>query len=309
MESVVEEKRDKLIVVVGSVALDKVKTPFGQVDEMLGGSATHFACAASFFTKVGLVAVVGSDFPDEHIDFLTARGVDLSGLETQDGQTFRWEGYYEYDLNQAHTIDTQLNVFESFKPKLPENYKDTEFLFLANIDPDLQQAVLSQVNDDVFSVCDTMNYWISSKHGSLTDLIKKVNLCLMNDSEAREFCQTFSMLESAKKLIALGPEAVILKKGEHGALMFTESTHFSAPAFPIEEIKDPTGAGDSFAGGFLGHLSKTGDLSEPNIRKAIIYGSVMASFNVEGFGAQRLTSLTNDEIESRFDLFRSITHF
>jgi len=297
------------IVVVGSVALDTVRTPFGEGTEILGGSATHFSCAAGFFTEVGLVAVVGNDFPVEHIDFLKARGIDTAGLQIVDGRTFRWEGFYEYDLNQAHTVDTQLNVFEHFKPELPEKFRQTEFLFLANIDPELQLQVLSQVNEDAYSVCDTMNFWIERKPGPLTDIIKRVNMCLMNDSEAREFCQTFSMLESARKLMALGPQAVILKKGEHGALMFTDSTHFAAPAFPLEEIKDPTGAGDSFAGGFLGHLASTGDLSEPNIRRAIIYGSVMASFNVEGFGASRLTTLTRDEIDERYQVFRDITCF
>lgn len=297
------------IVVVGSVALDTVRTPFGEGTEILGGSATHFSCAASFFTEVGLVAVVGNDFPAEHIEFLKTRGIDTAGLQIVDGRTFRWEGFYEYDLNQAHTVDTQLNVFEHFKPRLPEEYKQTEFLFLGNIDPDLQLQVLSQVNKDAYSVCDTMNFWIESKAAALTEMIKQVNMCLMNDSEARQFCGTFSMLESARKLMALGPQAVILKKGEHGALMFTDSTHFAAPAFPIEEIKDPTGAGDSFAGGFLGHLASTGDLSEPNIRRAIIYGSVMASFNVEGFGAERLTTLTRDEIEERYRVFQDITCF
>lgn len=301
--------RELKIVVVGSVALDTVRTPFGEGKDILGGSATHFACAASFFTDVGLVAVVGSDFPTEHIDFLKGRGIDTSGLQIADGRTFRWEGFYEYDLNQAHTVDTQLNVFEHFKPELPDAFRETDFLFLANIDPELQLDVRSQVKEDTFSVCDTMNFWIERKPGPLTDIIKKVDLCLMNDSEAREFCQTFSLLDSARKLLALGPRAVILKKGEHGALMFTDSTHFSAPAFPLEEIKDPTGAGDSFAGGFLGYLASSGNLSEPNIRRAIIYGSVMASFNVEGFGAERLTRLTTNEIEERFKVFQEITCF
>lgn len=297
------------IVVVGSVALDTIQTPFGSVSEILGGSGTHFSCAASFFTKVGLVAVVGDDFPAEHLDFLAARGINLDGLESANGRTFRWEGYYEYDLNQAHTIDTRLNVFEHFKPTLPESYRQSDFLFLANIDPDLQIDVISQMKSKPFTVCDTMNFWIERKPGALTDIIRQVNLCLMNDSEAREFCQTHSLIVSARKIMALGPKAVILKKGEHGALMFTDSTHFSAPAFPLEEVKDPTGAGDSFAGGFLGHLAATGDLSEPNIRRAIVYGSVMASFNVEGFGAERLVTLTREEIDDRFKTFKRITHF
>lgn len=297
------------IVVVGSVALDTIRTPFGEGKEILGGSATHFSCAAGFFTKVGLVAIVGNDFPQEHIDFLKDRGIDTTGLKVVDGRTFRWEGFYEYDLNQAHTVDTQLNVFENFNPELPAEFKQPEFLFLANIDPELQLKVLSQANRNAFKVCDTMNFWIEGKPEALADVIMQVDLCLMNDSEARQFCGTYSMLESARKLISYGPQAVILKKGEHGALMFTGSTHFAAPAFPLEEIKDPTGAGDSFAGGFLGHLAATDDLSEPNIRRAIIYGSVMASFNVEGFGTERLTTLTREEVDARYQVFREITHF
>lgn len=297
------------IMVVGSVALDSIKTPFGEVTEILGGSATHFSCSASNFAKVKLVGVVGTDFPQEHIDFLKTRGIDTTGLEVVDGKTFRWRGYYEYDLNHAHTLETQLNVFESFSPKIPESYGSSEVVFLANIDPELQLEVLKQAGSPTFSVCDTMNYWIETKHGSLKEIIKQVDLCLMNDSEAREFCKSFSLLDSARQLLALGPDTVILKKGEHGALMFTDSTHFSAPAYPLEEVADPTGAGDSFAGGFLGHLAKTEDFSEANIRRAIIYGSVMASYNVEGFGAERLVRLTWPEIEARYQEFKAISSF
>jgi sugar/nucleoside kinase (ribokinase family) len=297
------------IIVVGSVALDTITTPFGKAKEALGGSATHFSCAASFFSPVGLVAVVGDDFPAEHIAFLEERGVDIEGLEVAKGETFRWEGYYEYDLNQAHTVDTRLNVFETFKPSLPQSYRDAKFLFLANIDPDLQIEVLSQAGDNVFTVCDTMNYWIERKRTALTEMISQVAMCLMNDAEAREFCKTHSLTEAARQIMALGPQAVVLKKGEHGALMFTDSSYFSAPALAIEDIKDPTGAGDSFAGGFLGHLAATGDFSEGNIRRAIIYGSVMASFNVEGFGVERLTTLTRAEIEARYLKFKEISQF
>lgn len=297
------------IIVVGSVALDSIKTPFGAGQEILGGSATHFSLSASFFTDVGLVAVVGEDFPEEHIIFLKDRSIDLEGLERVPGRTFRWEGYYEYDLNHAHTLDTQLNVLESFQPRLPETYRDAKWLFLANIDPELQYSVLDQVRDDAFCVCDTMNFWIERKPDALSEIIKRVNFCLMNDSEAREFCGTFSLLESARKILAMGPEAVILKKGEHGALLFTGDSHFSAPAFPLEEVKDPTGAGDSFAGGFMGYLAKAGEVTDANIRRAIIYGSVMASFNVEGFGTERIARLTADEIEERYQAFRQITHF
>lgn len=297
------------IVVVGSVALDSIKTPFGEVEEILGGSATHFALAASFFTKVGVVAVVGSDFPESYWQFFAEHEIDTTGLTTQPGKTFRWRGYYEYDLNQAHTLETQLNVFENFQPLLPEAYKAVDYLFLANIDPSLQLNVLSQVTAPKLIVSDTMNFWINLKPEELKKVISLVDFCFMNEGEARQFCQTYSLTNSARQLLSLGPKAVILKKGEHGALLFTDSTHFSAPAFPIEEIKDPTGAGDSFAGGFIGWLAQTNDLSEANIRKAIIYGSVMASFSVEGFGTERLKLLSRQEIEERYQFFQEITRF
>lgn len=297
------------ILVVGSVALDSIETPFGTVEDTLGGSATHFSCSASFFNEVGIVGVVGKDFPIAHIDFLNGLSIDTDGLEIVSGRTFRWKGYYEFDLNQAHTLDTQLNVFEHFHPKLPKEWRSAEIVFLANIDPELQLEVLDQVENPQFVVCDTMNFWIENKRAALEEVVKRVNLCLMNDSEVRQFCGTYSLVDSARKLLALGPSTAIFKKGEHGALMFTETSHFSAPAYPLEEIKDPTGAGDCFAGGFIGYLAKTGDFSEQNIRRAIIYGSVMASYNVEGFGTERLTRLTASEIESRFKEFKSIAHF
>lgn len=297
------------IVVVGSVALDSIKTPFGEVNEVLGGSATHFALAASFFAEVGVVAVVGSDFSKSYLKFFADHKIDTAGLVFKDGKTFRWRGYYEYDLNQAHTLETQLNVFENFQPLLPEVYKAVDYLFLANIDPVLQLNVLNQVNDPKLVVSDTMNFWINLKPEELKKVISAVDFCFMNESEARQFCQTYSLMNSARKLLAYGPKAVILKKGEHGALLFTDNTHFSAPAFPLEEIKDPTGAGDSFAGGFIGWLAKTNDLTEANIRKAIVYGSVMASYNVEGFGTERLKSLTWEEIEERYRFFQEITKF
>lgn len=297
------------ITVVGSVALDSIKTPFGEVEEALGGSATHFSSAASFFTGVNLVAVVGSDFPDKHIDYLKSKGIDVDGLEVVDGLTFRWKGLYEYDLNTAHTLDTQLNVFRDFKPRLPESYKDSEIVFLANIDPELQLNVLKQVKNPKLTVVDTMNFWIEHKPEELKETISKVDIALMNDSEARELSKSHSLLDSARKILSWGPKAVIIKKGEHGVLLFTKDTHFAAPAFPLEEINDPTGAGDSFAGGFLGYLAKCGDFSEPCIRKAIVYGSVMASYNVEDFSCSRLARLTDDEIESRYKIFEKITTF
>lgn len=297
------------VLVVGSVALDSIETPFGKVAEVLGGSATHFSASASFFSSIALVGVVGNDFPDEHAQFLRSRDVDLRGLERAPGNTFRWKGYYEYDLNQAHSLDTQLNVFEQFHPKLPDPYVHTPYVFLANIDPELQLEVLRQVKSPKLVVCDTMNFWIESKPDALVETLGKVNIALMNDSEARELCGTYSLVDAARKILSWGPSTVILKKGEHGALMFTDSTHFAAPAFPLEEIKDPTGAGDSFAGGFVGHLAATRDLSEANIRRAVVYGSVMASFNVEGFGTNRLQALEEREIAQRYDEFRDITLF
>lgn len=297
------------ILVVGSVALDTIKTPFGEVENILGGSATHFSTSASFFAPIELVGVVGSDFPNEHLDFLRDRGIDLSGLQVAEGKTFRWQGFYEYDLNQAHTLDTQLNVFEDFKPRIPESYLNAEIVFLANIDPDLQKEVLDQVREPRLTVMDTMNFWIESKPESLKKTISLVDIVLMNDSEARELCETYSLLDAARTIISWGPHTVILKKGEHGALMFTDEAHFSAPAFPIEEIKDPTGAGDSFAGGFLGYLAKAESFLEADIRKAVIYGSVMASYNVEGFSLNRLRTLKESDIENRYDEFRKITVF
>lgn len=297
------------ILVVGSVALDTIKTPFGQVENIIGGSATHFATAASFFAPVDLVGVVGTDFPAEHIDFLKSRGINVSGLQVVEGKTFRWQGYYEYDLNQAHTIETQLNAFETFHPHIPEDFQDADIVFLANIDPDLQMEVLEQTKNPALKVMDTMNFWIESKPESLKNTISHVDIVLMNDSEARELCSTYSLRDAARQLISWGPHTVILKKGEHGALMFTDEAHFSAPAFPIEDINDPTGAGDSFAGGFLGYLAKAGSFAESEIRKAVIFGSVMASYNVEGFSLNRLRSLTNEEIEARYQHFKDITTF
>ncbi|RJQ51999.1 MAG: sugar kinase [Actinobacteria bacterium] len=297
------------ILVVGSVALDSIQTPFGSVCEALGGSATHFSCSAGFFSSVGLVGVVGSDFPGEHETFLRRRDINLEGLERADGRTFRWRGYYEYDLNQAHSLETQLNVFEHFHPKLPPAYRQAPYVFLANIDPELQLEVLDQVSDPKLVVCDTMNFWIEHKREALVETLGRVDIALMNDSEARELCGTYSLLDSARKIRSWGPSTVILKKGEHGALMFSDATHFAAPAYPLEDIKDPTGAGDSFAGGFVGHLASTGDFSEANIRRAVIYGSVMASFNVEGFGTERLHTLREAEVARRYDEFKEITLF
>jgi sugar/nucleoside kinase (ribokinase family) len=297
------------IVVVGSVALDSVETPFGVVDKVLGGSATYFSTSASFFSDVSLVAIVGEDFPDEHIEFLKSRNVDLRGLVRSPGKTFSWKGKYGYDLNEAQTLATNLNVFETFQPTIPPEYANAQYLFLANIDPDLQMDVVRQVTCPRVVASDTMNYWISSKPDSLKKVIGTVDILIINDAEARQLAQEPNLVKSAKNILALGVKTLIVKRGEYGVLMFTGASVFSAPAYPLEKVFDPTGAGDTFAGGFMGYLANTGDLSEVGIRQAIIFGSVMASFNVEAFSLDRLRTLTYQEIEDRYRCFKAMTHF
>lgn len=297
------------ILVVGSVAFDSVETPFGKADNVLGGSATYFSTAASYFSEVKLVAVVGEDFPDEHIDFLKSKGVDVDGLKKMQGKTFRWEGRYDYDLNEAHTLATHLNVFEKFQPEVPEAYRKSPYVFLANIDPAIQWNVLEQVKKPKFVACDTMNFWIEGKPEALKRLLSKVDLFVLNEGEAREFAKEPNLIKASKKILSYGPKTVIIKRGEYGALMFNGSAIFSAPAYPLESIFDPTGAGDSFAGGLMGYLANTDDTSESNIRQAIIFGSVMASFNVEDFSLNRLKTLTLKEIQERYRQFKQLTHF
>ena len=297
------------ILVVGSVAFDSVETPFGVVEDVLGGSATYFSTSASYFTDVSLVAVVGRDFPEEHADFLKSRNIDLRGLSRNPGDTFRWKGRYGYDLNEAQTLETKLNVFESFKPSIPSEYADAEYLFLANIDPDLQMEVLSQVKNPRIIASDTMNFWISSKPESLRKVIGMVDILIINDAEARQLSQEPNLVKSARKILALGVKTLIIKRGEYGVLMFTGTSIFAAPAYPLEKVFDPTGAGDTFAGGFMGYLANTGNLSEAGIRQAIIFGSVMASFTVEDFSLNRLKCLDYREIEERYRGFKAMTHF
>ena len=297
------------ILVVGSVAFDSVETPFGKAEEVLGGSATYFSTSASFFTGVNLVAVVGEDFPDAHITSLSKKGINIGGLRKVPGKTFRWKGYYGYDLNQAHTLETHLNVFSSFNPEVPEEYKDVPFVFLANIDPELQMKVLEQVKSPRFVACDTMNFWIEGKPEALKALLRKVDLFVINEGEARELSGEASLVKAAKVIQGYGPKTLIIKRGEYGALMFSGGAMFSSPAYPLEEVFDPTGAGDTFAGGLMGYLAATGELTEDNIRKAIIFGSVMASFNVEAFSLERLNTLTLPEIKSRYSEFKRLTHF
>ncbi|MEK6892506.1 MAG: PfkB family carbohydrate kinase [Nanoarchaeota archaeon] len=296
------------IMITGTVALDTIQTPFGKVEKALGGSAAYASFAASFFSKPNILSVVGNDFPKEYIELLKKRQINLDGLQIT-GKTFHWEGFYEFDMNEAKTKKTELNSLADFRIKMPENYKETKYVFLANIDPDLQLETLNQIKKPKFIVMDTMNFWISGKKKSLIDLIKKVDVLLLNDGEARQLFNTASLVKASKEALKLGPKAVIIKKGEHGSLLFTKDKHFSAPGYPLEEIKDPTGCGDCFGGAFIGYLAKTGDLSESNMRKAVIYGSVVASYNAEDFSLNRLKTLTMSDIEKRYKEFKDIREF
>jgi sugar/nucleoside kinase (ribokinase family) len=297
------------VLIVGSIAFDSVKTPLGEVDNVLGGAAVYASVAASFFAPVRLVGVVGRDFPEEHLEFLRSRRIDLTGLQVQDGRTFRWKGFYDFDVNQAHSLETHLNVFERFRPTLPESYRDAPYVFLANIDPELQLEVLEQVRSPKLTLCDTMNFWIENKRDALMEVLSRVDVAFMNDAEARQLCGTFSLVQAANEIRKHGPRVVIIKKGEHGAVMFTEGAHFSAPSYPLEVVCDPTGAGDTFEGGFIGYLAATDDISEPNLRRAVIHGSVLASYNVEDFSLGRLRRLAADDIAERYREFQRIAFF
>jgi sugar/nucleoside kinase (ribokinase family) len=297
------------LLVVGSVAFDSVKTPFGEVEDALGGSATYLSTSASYFTDVSLVAVVGDDFPDKHVNFLKMRKIDVRGLERVPGKTFRWKGQYGFDLNEARTLDTQLNVFESFKPKLPEEYKGADVVFLANIDPDLQYDVLDQVRSPKLVALDTMNFWISGKRDSLIRTLGRVDLLFINDAEARQLTNEPNLVKAARAINSYGPRTVVIKQGEYGVLLFHAGGVFSAPAYPLESVFDPTGAGDTFGGGFMGYLASTLDFSEPAMRRATIMGSVMASFNVEDFSLNRIRDLDYREIENRYREFKRLAHF
>ena len=298
------------ILVVGSVALDSIKTPFGEVKEALGGSATYFSYAASFFSPVRLVAVVGSDFPKEHIQLLKARGISTEGLETTAGKTFRWTGQYETDMNSAHTLNTELNVFQSFKPIIPIHYVSTPHVFLANIDPDLQLEVLQQIEGPKLIGCDTMNLWIGLKSESLNRLLKKVDVFLLNDGEARQLTGITNLIKAGYDLLKRGPRVVVIKKGEHGSILITKDFFFVSPAYPVEDVFDPTGAGDCFAGGFFASLAISGQfMDETSLRRSVIFGTVMASFNVESFSLDRLKKLNQQDIVDRYNRFKKFTHF
>lgn len=291
------------ILVVGSVAFDSVKTPYGETEEAIGGSATYFSAAASFYAPVDIVAVVGRDFPRESLQFLSERHVDLSGLEVADGKTFRWAGEYEPNMNDRQTLDTQLNVFADFHPTLADRHREQPFVFLANIDPELQGSVLHQTVHPQLVVCDTMDFWISGKREMLLETLTQVDVLIINDSEARELVDDYNLARAANHILGLGPRAVVIKRGEHGATLVTNDTYFSVPAFPVLSVIDPTGAGDSFAGGFVGYLAKSTDTSDTGLKNAMLHGSVMASFNVEDFSVRRLETLTPHEIEHRYERF------
>jgi len=297
------------ILVVGSVALDSVQTPFGKREEVLGGSATFFSIAASFFNKVDIIATVGEDFPKSYITLFKNRKIGTSGLVVCKGKTFRWKGTYSDDLNTAHTIYTHLNVFKDFKPEVPHSLRNSEFIFLANIDPELQYDVLRQVKRPRLVACDSMNYWIEHKRNALERLLDKVDILLLNDAEARQFSGESNIMKAARLIVSRGPKAVVIKRGEHGVLCFSKDSYFTAPAYPLESVFDPTGAGDTFAGGMIGFLSKSQKINDSSIRKGIIYGSIMASFAVEDFSVNKLLEISLSDITGRFNHFKRITKF
>jgi sugar/nucleoside kinase (ribokinase family) len=297
------------ILVVGSVAYDTVETPFGRAEKVLGGSASFFSVAASFFAPVNLVAVVGDDFSEKAMSAFQGRPVDLEGLERTAGKTFHWQGKYSYDLNSRETVCTDLNVFEFFKPRIPDRYRRSEHVFLGNIDPVLQRQVLDQVERPRLVACDTMNFWISGKPEELKRTLAAVDILLINDAEARQLSGEWNIVKAARAIRALGPHTLVIKKGEHGVLMFSEDGSFAAPAYPLEEVFDPTGAGDTFAGGFLGYLAGSPTLDEAALRRAVIMGSTLASFCVEAFSLDRLLTLSRPEIDARYRLFKRLTHF
>lgn len=297
------------ILAVGSVAYDSLETPFGAVQDALGGSAVYFSLAASLFTRVRLVGVVGEDFQDVHVELLRSRGVDVRGLERAPGRTFRWSGRYGYDLNTRETLETQLNVFERFRPRVPEAFADSDMLFLGNIDPGLQLEVLSQAPGARLVAADTMNFWISGRRAELERLLARVHVLVINDEEARQLSGSPSLWRAAGEIRALGPAYLVIKKGEHGALLFSPAGIFSAPGLPLEEIADPTGAGDAFAGGFVGYLATRESPQEDDYRRAVVYGCVLGSFCVAAFGVERLTRLTRAEVEDRYGAFQRLMRF
>jgi len=297
------------ILAVGSVALDSVETPFGSADRVIGGSAVFFAAAASLLCPVRLVGVVGSDYPLEKLDFLTERGVDLSGVVRAEGESFFWAGRYSYDLNSRDTLETRLGVFGDFEPRVPEAYQDSRYVFLGNIDPVLQLEVLDQMTEPAAVICDTMNYWIEGSRDALIELLKRVDILMVNDAEARQLAGDHNLLSAARWIQERGPRLVVVKKGEHGAILFGSDWMFFVPGFPLEVVFDPTGAGDSFAGGFVGYMASVDSQEPDDLRRAMVYGSVMGSYAVESFSVDRFRSLDEKEILHRIREFKKMTAF
>ena len=299
------------VLIVGSIAIDNIKTKLEEHENLLGGSASYASVAASLLTTVNLVGIVGTDFPRRHIELLRSRGINIDGLQIVDGRTFRWSGEYEWDMNQRKTLSVELNVFENFSPKLPENYRKTPIILLGNISPVLQHRVLDQVENPRFVVADTMDLWITTARPELLELLKRVDLLVLNDSEARQLTEETSLIKAGRNILRLGPKYVAIKKGEHGCLLLGHDEFFSCGAFPLEDIHDPTGAGDVFAGGFTGYLASLNKEKTDfaDLKKAVVYGSLLASFCVEAFSLERIKTLERKEIEERYDLFRLMSHF
>jgi len=297
------------ILVVGSVALDTIKTPLGKAKNILGGSATFSAVSASVFVSVKLVAVVGEDFPKKHLILLKSKRIDLEGLKKAPGKTFRWEGEYGWDFSSPKTIATHLNVFGKFDPKIPASYRKSKYVFLANIDPQIQEKVLNQVDKPKIVACDTMNYWIENKRRYLLKLLKRVDICFLNEGEAKELVYEANLIKAGREVLKLGPRVVIVKKGEHGVLLFSQKHIFATPAYLIESVYDPTGAGDTFAGGFMGYLAKNKKCNQQSLREAVVYGNIMATFAVEDFSLRRLQKVTASDVCKRLDKFKKLTNF
>ena len=297
------------VLVVGTVAFDSIEAPAGCAERILGGSASYFALAASYFAPVRMVGVIGQDFPQDHLDLFTQRGIDIAGIKREQGDTFHWRGRYHEDINQRDTIELHLNVLAGFKPELPESYRDAELVFLGNIDPVIQMDVVEQIRHMKLLVCDTMDYWIRESNAELKKLLQRVEMLVLNDSEARLLSGYDNIVKAARAILRMGPKMVLIKRGEYGVLQFSDSAIFATPAYPLEEVFDPTGAGDSFAGGLMGQLARTGDLSQGSLRRAIVYGSVVASFTVEDFGVKRLIDVSLPAIEERYRRFVELTDF
>lgn len=297
------------LIIVGTLGYDNIETPFGKRENVLGGSASYAGIAASFFTSAGIVSIVGSDFQEQHKQLLQSKNISLQGLKQMSGKTFAWGGAYIDDMNEAKTIFTDLNTLIDFDAEVPEEYRNAPYVFLANTDPELQMKVIQQLKQPKFIVMDTMNFWITTKKKELLEVIGKADVLLMNDGEARMLFQTRNLLQAAREALQRGPKFVIIKKGEHGALLFSNQSHFSAPSYPLEVVKDPTGCGDCFAGGFMGYLAKHQVVDEASLRKAIIYGSVIASFNAEDFSVERISRTTQEEIEQRYQQMKALREF